>query len=92
MFLEVSDASQVRIEKIAGIIAACKFGIHDISRTELDPTTHLPRFNMPLELGLFLGREAFRIAQAALEDLSDSGRGALSLPEIHLGHRRARHR
>jgi len=32
--LEVSDASQVRIEKIAADIAACKFGIHDISRTE----------------------------------------------------------
>ncbi|HYU25729.1 MAG TPA: hypothetical protein VEO74_11030 [Thermoanaerobaculia bacterium] len=57
--LEVSDASQVRIEKIAAIIAACKFGIHDISRTELDATTHLPRFNMPLELGLFLGAKRF---------------------------------
>ena len=57
--LEVSDASQVRIEKIATIIAACKFGIHDISRTELDGTTNLPRFNMPLELGLFLGAKRF---------------------------------
>ena len=57
--LEVSDASQVRIERIATIIAACKFGIHDISRTELDGTTNLPRFNMPLELGLFLGAKRF---------------------------------
>jgi hypothetical protein len=57
--LEVTDASQVRIEKIAAIIAACKFGIHDISRTELDPATQLPRFNMPLELGLFLGAKRF---------------------------------
>ena len=57
--LEVSDASQVRIEKIATIIAACKFGIHDVSRTDLDGTTNLPRFNMPLELGLFPGAKRF---------------------------------
>ena len=57
--LEVTDASQVRIDKIAGIIATCQFGIHDISRTELDADTSLPRFNMPLELGLFLGAKRF---------------------------------
>jgi hypothetical protein len=57
--LEVTDASQVRIERIAGIIASCKFGIHDISRTELDPATNLPRFNMPLELGMLLGAKRF---------------------------------
>jgi hypothetical protein len=57
--LEVSDASEVRIEKISRIILACKFGIHDISRTELDETTMLPRFNMPLELGLFIGAKRF---------------------------------
>jgi len=34
--LEIDDASEVRIEKIAKIIASCRFGIHDISRTELD--------------------------------------------------------
>jgi hypothetical protein len=57
--LEVTDASQVRIEKIAAIVASCKFGIHDISRTEADPATQLPRFNMPLELGMFLGAKRF---------------------------------
>jgi len=57
--LEVTDASQVRIEKIAAIIATCKFGVHDISRTELDALTNLPRFNMPVELGLFLGAKWF---------------------------------
>lgn len=31
------------------------YGIHDLSRTELDNSTKLPRFNMPLELGIFLG-------------------------------------
>jgi hypothetical protein len=53
--LEIDDASQVRIDKIFSIIEECRFGIHDLSRTELDKHTKLPRFNMPLELGLFLG-------------------------------------
>jgi hypothetical protein len=61
--LEVTDASQVRIEKIAAIIASCRFGIHDISRTEPDRDTQLPRFNMPLELGLFLGAKRFGSAK-----------------------------
>jgi hypothetical protein len=57
--LEIDDSSQARIEKIGKIIAECRFGIHDISRTELDPVTGLPRFNMPFELGLFMGAKAF---------------------------------
>ncbi len=65
--LEVDDASEVRIEKITKIIAGCKFGIHDISRTEPDVGTHLPRFNMPLELGLFLGAKRFGRAEQRLK-------------------------
>ena len=57
--LEISNAAQNRFEKILNIINECKFGIHDISRTELDPTNSLPRFNMPLELGLYLGGKWF---------------------------------
>ena len=57
--LELEDSSRVRIDKILNLISACRFGIHDISRTSLDATTHLPRFNMPFELGLFLGAERF---------------------------------
>jgi hypothetical protein len=56
---EIDDGSQVRIDKIFEIIDGCKFGIHDISRTEVDPKTKLPRFNMPLELGIFLGAKRF---------------------------------
>lgn len=66
--LEVTDASQVRIDKINGIIASCKLGLHDISRTELDPTTALPRFNMPLELGLFLGAKRFGSGKQRLKN------------------------
>jgi len=57
--LEVADASEVRIDKITRIIEDCRFGIHDISRTDSDSVTNLPRFNMPLELGLFLGAKRF---------------------------------
>ena len=53
--LEHDDASQVRLEKIYRLIGSSAFGIHDISRTELDEENQLPRFNMPLELGFFLG-------------------------------------
>jgi hypothetical protein len=53
--LEIDDAGDTRLDKIIRIIAECKYGIHDISSTELSPIIHLPRFNMPLELGLFLG-------------------------------------
>ena len=57
--LEHEDASQVRIEKIYRLIEQSAFGIHDISRTELDAENQLPRFNMPLELGVFLGAKKF---------------------------------
>jgi hypothetical protein len=57
--LEIDDGSQVRIEKIFGIIEESQFGIHNLSRTELDDLSNLPRFNMPLELGIFLGAKRF---------------------------------
>lgn len=59
--LEIDDGGQVRIEKIFNIVEACRYGIHDLSRTELDGANRLPRFNMPLELGLFLGAKRFGI-------------------------------
>jgi len=43
------------LKKIERIIKECRYGIHDISRVELDTNTGYPRFNMPFELGLFLG-------------------------------------
>ena len=56
---ENEDGSQVRIDKIYRIIAESRYGIHDLSRTELDEETCLPRFNMPLELGVFLGAKRY---------------------------------
>jgi hypothetical protein len=56
--LEISDSAQNRLEKIMGIIGECRYGVHDLSRTELNEHG-LPRFNMPLELGIFLGAKRF---------------------------------
>ena len=56
---EDDDGSDVRFEKICRIIRECRYGVHDISKTELDAGSGLPRFNMPLELGLFLGAKKF---------------------------------
>jgi hypothetical protein len=53
--LEESDSSALRLEKIYKLIKNCRFSIHDLSRTELSPSTGFPRFNMPLELVSFLG-------------------------------------
>ncbi|HEX6039426.1 hypothetical protein [Longimicrobium sp.] len=57
--LEGEDSGEERIRKIKRIIRECRYGIHDISRVELDGAHQLPRFNMPLELGLFLGAQEF---------------------------------
>lgn len=61
--LEVDDGSEVRLEKIVRIVTESKYAIHDLSRTEPDPSSALPRFNMPLELGLFLGAKYFGAGQ-----------------------------
>lgn len=52
--LEVEDSGETRAEKLIRLIRTSRFGIHDISRTELNPDG-LPRFNMPYEFGLFVG-------------------------------------
>ena len=56
--LEASNAATNRLQKIMNIVAQCKYGIHDISRTELG-INGLPRFNMSLELGLDLGANKY---------------------------------
>jgi hypothetical protein len=56
---ELDDGGQMRMEKLYGLVEQCRYGVHDLSRTELDERFGLPRFNMPLELGLFLGARRF---------------------------------
>ncbi|MBI3652003.1 MAG: hypothetical protein HY231_13365 [Acidobacteria bacterium] len=48
---EESDSGDIRLRKLARIISECRYGIHDISRVQ----PQIPRFNMPLELGMDLG-------------------------------------
>lgn len=57
--LETQDGAETRFAKIQQIIEQCRYGIHDISRTESDGNPPLPRFNMPLELGVFLGAKRY---------------------------------
>jgi len=57
--LEEDDGSQIRVQKIYDIISKCRLGIHDLSRVGLDRGSRLPRFNLPLELGAFLGAKYF---------------------------------
>lgn len=56
--LAEDDGSDMRLEKIYRCIEKSRYGIHDLSRTELN-AAGLPRFNMPLELGIFLGAKKF---------------------------------
>lgn len=55
--LEREDSSEPRFEKILNMLEECQYGIHDLSRIELD--RGFPRFNMPLELGVFLGAKRY---------------------------------
>jgi hypothetical protein len=57
--LEEEDTSEFRLSRIERMIEECRYGIHDLSAVALDQATGLPRFNMPLELGLFLGCKRF---------------------------------
>jgi hypothetical protein len=65
--LENDDGGEIRFDKICRIIAESPFGVHDISKTEPDPGSGLPRFNMPLELGLFLGARKFGVSPISLK-------------------------
>jgi hypothetical protein len=57
--LEAEDSGQARLQRILRIIRECGLGLHDISRVQPDAGSGLPRFNMPFELGLFLGATHF---------------------------------
>jgi hypothetical protein len=52
---EFDDSNEIRIKKIVDLIGQSKYSIHDLSRVTLDTSAGLPRFNMPLELGICMG-------------------------------------
>lgn len=49
----------VRLKRIIQIINSSLYAIHDLSRAGVDSKTGFARFNMPLELGIFLGAREF---------------------------------
>jgi hypothetical protein len=54
---EFDDSDDIRIHKILKLISDSCLGIHDFSR--LSDAAGFPRFNMPLELGIFIGVQKF---------------------------------
>lgn len=57
--LETQDGGELRLNKIETLVQQCRLGIHDLSMVKLDINTGFPRFNMPFELGLFLGAKRY---------------------------------
>lgn len=64
--VDADDQSEGRLEKIIRLIRECRLGIHDLCRNGPDPGHGLARFNMPLELGLFMGATLFGKERKAL--------------------------
>lgn len=60
--LSEDNALDNRLSKIEKLVENSRYGIHDISRTELN-SQGFPRFNMPFELGLFFGAKRFGTKQ-----------------------------
>jgi hypothetical protein len=56
--LDEDDGTELRLLKIIRKMRACRYGIHDLSRIELN-NANFPRFNMPFELGIFFGAKYF---------------------------------
>lgn len=52
---ESSDSGENRLSKICGLISACRYSIHDISRLKAKKPDEFARMNMPFELGIDFG-------------------------------------
>jgi hypothetical protein len=61
--LEADDSGDIRIEKILAIIEECKFGIHDVSRTELNEH-NLPPLQYAFGAWVISCREAIRARES----------------------------
>ena len=54
--LETGSVSTQRMDRILQAIFSSKYSIHDLSRCQGEGSEVLARFNMPLELGMAMGR------------------------------------
>jgi hypothetical protein len=75
--LEAEETGATRIDRIYRLIDECRFGIHASRGSSTTRSTHCPRFNMPFELGVFLGARHF--GTAPQRDAADS----LNQPTCH---------
>jgi hypothetical protein len=50
-----AEKNPQRLSRIIEIIRDCRLAIHDLSRCGVDSSTGLARFNMPFEMGVFIG-------------------------------------
>ena len=66
--LESGTVAESRMERIAKAVFSSKYSIHDLSRCKGEGDENLARFNMPLELGIAMGR---RLASARKKDRHD---------------------
>ena len=56
--LEEDNSGNIRLDKLVALIQESPRSIHDLSRIDLG-ANDLPRFNMPIELGLAMGAKRF---------------------------------
>lgn len=56
---EFDGSNIIRMNNIVRLIKESQYSIHDLSRISLSKTSKLPRFNMPLELGICIGSMEF---------------------------------
>lgn len=81
---EQDDGSQVRVDKLYDIIADCRYGIHDLSRTSLDSANRLPRYQIYCSdiagQDIRAHEDQLRKAIAAVRDWLRGVRASTSIP------------
>ena len=64
--LDATNGAEIAVSKIATMIGECDWRIRDLSTIEID-ATGMPRFSMPMELGVYLGARLLSRRIAGLE-------------------------
>src|SRR5260370_35305479 len=88
--LEASDSGEARIDKILAIIAKCKFGIHDISRTELRQKYEAPTLQHASRARTLSRSQNVRSKRTTSKSVLDPRSPEISLPKILLRYRPGR--
>jgi hypothetical protein len=75
---ESGSVSEPRLERICRSLHGSRFSIHDLSRCQGEGDLNLARFNMPLELGIAMGRR-----YATMEATASAHDWFVMVPEGH---------